>query len=150
MCLVASSTSCKRLPLLLLQLLWLYFQERVQLARYCHLPVGNMTGDWVLNTADALYARCLRDADHLLWANDPSLPDVAGPASAQVDTSRFLLDQPTMEVCCCMMELMSPFQSQNVCCSLETSSLHWKCEMRNAWGQWKRVSTLGRCLRCAQ
>lgn len=73
-------------------------QERVQLARYCHLPVGNMTGDWILNTADALYARCLRDAEHLLWANDPTLPDVAGPANAQVDTSRFLLDQPTMEV----------------------------------------------------
>ena len=73
-------------------------QERVALARYCHLPVGNMTGDWILNTADALFARCLRDADHLLWANDPSLPDVAGPANAQVDTSRFLLDQPTMEV----------------------------------------------------
>lgn len=73
-------------------------QERVQLARYCHLPVGNMTGDWILNTADALFARCLRDADHLLWANDPTLPDVAGPANAQVDTSRFLLDQPTMEV----------------------------------------------------
>lgn len=79
----------------------------MQLARYCHLPVGNMTGDWILNTADALYARCLRDADHLLWANDPSLPDVAGPASAQVDTSRFLLDQPTMEVCCSMTELVT-------------------------------------------
>lgn len=106
MCLVASSKSCKPLPLLLLQLFLSCLQERVQLARYCHLPVGNMTGDWILNTADALYARCLRDADHLLWANDPSLSDVAGPASAQVDTSRFLLDQPTMEVCCCMMELM--------------------------------------------
>lgn len=74
-------------------------QERVALARYCHLPVGNMTGDWILNTADALYARCLRDADHLLWAVDSSLPDVAGPANAQEDTSRFLLEQPTMEVC---------------------------------------------------
>lgn len=73
-------------------------QERVALARYCHLPVGNMTGDWILNTADALYARCLRDADHLLWAVDSSLPDVAGPANAQEDTSRFLLEQPTMEV----------------------------------------------------
>lgn len=75
-----------------------WLQERVALARYCHLPVGNMTGDWILNTADALYARCLRDADHLLWAVDSSLPDVAGPANAQEDTSRFLLEQPTMEV----------------------------------------------------
>lgn len=72
-------------------------QEQAALARYCHLPVGNMTGDWVLNTADALFARCLRDADHLLWVNDPSLPDVAGPASSPED-SRFLLEQPPMEV----------------------------------------------------
>ena len=56
-----------------------------------------MAGDWVLNTADALFARCLRDADHLLWVNDPSLPDVAGPASSPED-SRFLLEQPVMEV----------------------------------------------------
>ena len=58
-----------------------------------------MTGDWILNTADALFARCLRDADHLLWAHDDTLPDVAGPANAQIDTSRFLLDQPATEVC---------------------------------------------------
>ncbi len=107
MCLVAGTRSRKLLPLLLLQLLSLCLQERVELARYCHLPVGNMTGDWILTTADALYARCLRDADYLLWANDPSLPDVAGPANAQVDTARFLLDQPTMEVCCCVMKLMT-------------------------------------------
>ena len=76
-------------------------QERVALASYCHLPVGNMTGDWILNTADALFARCLRDADHLLWAHDDTLPDVAGPANAQIDTSRFLLDQPATEVITC-------------------------------------------------
>ena len=76
-------------------------QERVALARYCHLPVGNMTGDWILNTADALFARCLRDADHLLWAHDDTLPDVAGPATAQIDTSRFLLDQPATHVTAC-------------------------------------------------
>lgn len=73
-----------------------------------------MTGDWIQNTADALYARCLRDADHLLWANDPSLPDVAGPANAQVDTSRFQLDQPTMEVCCCRTELVICAQKHTV------------------------------------
>ena len=42
-------------------------QDQAELARYCHLPLGNMTGDWMLATADALFARNLRDAGHLLW-----------------------------------------------------------------------------------
>jgi len=37
--------------------------------------------DWVIPTADAIYARCLRDAGHLLWISDPSLPDVAARSS---------------------------------------------------------------------
>jgi len=41
----------------------------------------------------------------------------------------------------------SSFQSRNVYFNSETSSLHWKFKLRNAWGQKKRVSTLGRCCR---
>ena len=75
-------------------------QGQVDLARYSHLPVGSMTGDWVLSTADAIYARCLRDAGHLLWISDPSLPDVAAsdvgsnPAEELMENN-----QLTMEVC---------------------------------------------------
>lgn len=54
-----------------------FAQDWVQLARYGHLPVGNLGGDWLLDIADAHFARCLRDAGHLLWITDPSLPDVA-------------------------------------------------------------------------
>ena len=90
-------------------------QEQVALARYSHLPVGNMAGDWVLNTADALFARCLRDSDHLLWVNDPSLPDVAGPASAPED-ARFLLEQPVMEV-------------SNVFCTTQQNGLRQGCNL---------------------
>ena len=56
---------------------WYHMQGQASLARYCHLPIGNMTGDWILSTADAIYARCLRDAGHLLWMSDSSLPDIA-------------------------------------------------------------------------
>ena len=31
--------------------------------------------------------------------------------------------------------LLCSLQSQNVCCNLETSSLHWKSNLRNVWGQ---------------
>ena len=43
--------------------------------------------------------------------------------------------------------MSSSFQSRNVCFNSETTSLHWKSKLRNAWGQSKRVSTLGRCFR---
>ena len=74
-------------------------QNQAELARYCHLPIGNMSGDWVLSTADAIYARCLRDAGQLLWIVDPTLPDVA-VRSQDNETSEELLEnnQLTMEV----------------------------------------------------
>ena len=43
---------------------------------------------------------------------------------------------------------LSSFQSRNVYFNSETSSLHWKSDLRNVWGQQKRVSTLWRCFRC--
>ena len=41
----------------------------------------------------------------------------------------------------------SSFHSRNVCFNSEASSLHWKSKLRNAWGQYKRVSTLQRGFR---
>ena len=55
----------------------MHAQDWIQLARYGHLPVGNLGGDWLLDIADAHFARCLRDCGHLLWITDPSIPDVA-------------------------------------------------------------------------
>lgn len=42
-------------------------QERAELARYAHLPLGAVGGDWRTASADALFARMLRDANNLLW-----------------------------------------------------------------------------------
>ena len=41
----------------------------------------------------------------------------------------------------------SSFQSHNVYINSETSFLHEKSKLRNAWGQYKRVSTLRGCFR---
>jgi DNA polymerase epsilon subunit 1 len=59
-------------PLPLLQ------QEHLEAAAYAHLPLGALGSDWVLDAADALFARALRDAGCLLWAADSAQPDVAG------------------------------------------------------------------------
>lgn len=71
-------------------------QERVALARYAHLPLGNIGPDWELAAADALYARCLRDAKHVLWAADPSLP---GLALHGCDSGSLLEEAPEEDEC---------------------------------------------------
>lgn len=55
----------------------------MELARFAHLPLGALAADWVLGTADALFARCLREAGHLLWLEDATLPDLAGKGGAE-------------------------------------------------------------------
>ena len=64
---------------MIVQSAWL--QERAQLAAYAHIPVGNMGDDWMISAADALYGRCLRDAKHLLWAQDVNLPSICQATS---------------------------------------------------------------------
>ena len=72
-------------------------QERAQLAAYAHIPLGNMGPDWELAAADALFGRCLRDAKHLLWARDASLPPLSQlPALAEEDATQ--LEPPAMDV----------------------------------------------------
>lgn len=55
-------------------------QKRIEGARYCHVPVGmSIAGlDWLRSASDILFARSLRFADHILWAADSSLSEMAG------------------------------------------------------------------------
>ena len=72
-------------------------QERAQQAAYAHIPLGNMGPDWMLSAADALFGRCLRDAKHLLWARDASLPALSQlPSLAEEDEAQ--LEPPAMDV----------------------------------------------------
>lgn len=84
----------------LAELCWCFVQEQVALARFSHVPLGNVGADWVLDTADVLFARALREANHLLWAEDASLPDVAakGDPASRVEEP-FETGQMGMEVC---------------------------------------------------
>lgn len=60
------------------------------MARYARLPLGNIGSDWWTDVADAVFARALREARHLLWVVDSSLPDVAGRGSADADADELL------------------------------------------------------------
>lgn len=53
----------------------------------------------MLDVADAHLARCLRDAGHVLWISDPSLPDVAGRADDDAEDDLALSEPEPLEVC---------------------------------------------------
>ena len=55
-----------------------WLRNRVELARYAHVPLSDLQGDPTVAVADVLFARNLRDANHLLWMLDESLPDLGG------------------------------------------------------------------------
>ena len=85
----------------------MHAQDWIQLARYGHLPVGNLGGDWLLDIADAHFARCLRDCGHLLWIADPSIPDVASRGDDDAMEDLLLSADPApLEACPCLRSLV--------------------------------------------
>jgi hypothetical protein len=104
-------------------------QGRAELARYSHLPLGNMGVDWVIPTADAIYARCLRDAGHLLWISDPSLPDVAA-RSSDTNVVEELLEknQLSMEV---GTHCKSPILSRESCLNINCFAIFLNKSLRS-------------------
>ena len=57
-----------------------WLARRVAVARYAHVPLGNLGQDWCLHTADVFFARALRDNDQLLWTGAGGAPDLGGGA----------------------------------------------------------------------
>ncbi|KAJ4724769.1 DNA polymerase epsilon catalytic subunit [Melia azedarach] len=55
-----------------------WFNERISLARYAHVPLGNFEPDWLMYTADVFFSRALRDQQQILWISDDGVPDLGG------------------------------------------------------------------------
>ncbi|KAK2643590.1 hypothetical protein Ddye_025353 [Dipteronia dyeriana] len=55
-----------------------WFNERLALAKYAHVPLGNFEPDWLMFTADVFFSRALRDQQQVLWISDDGVPDVGG------------------------------------------------------------------------
>ncbi|WIA29248.1 hypothetical protein OEZ86_011756 [Tetradesmus obliquus] len=53
-----------------------WLRDRAALTRYAHVPLAGLGRDALMNIADVLMARRLREAKHVLWAADPALPDL--------------------------------------------------------------------------
>ncbi|KAH9660041.1 DNA polymerase epsilon catalytic subunit A [Citrus sinensis] len=55
-----------------------WFNERISLARYAHVPLGNFEPDWLMFTADVFFSRALHDQQQILWISDDGVPDLGG------------------------------------------------------------------------
>lgn len=90
------------------------------LARYSHIPLGNIGRDWELEALDTLFARSLRDAGHLLWTSDPLLPDVAGGTDLVADAQeelRWKAEQRTEVGASCLQKSNRPERSSLPFCA---------------------------------
>lgn len=55
-----------------------WLNERITLARYAHVPIGNFDVDWLMHTADIFFSRALHDQQQVLWISDNGIPDLGG------------------------------------------------------------------------
>lgn len=100
---------------------------RLQAAQYAHLPLSSIGADWVIDACDALFARQLRDAGHLLWTVDATQPelggrpqDVAEGLILHEDQNRVEVSWPGVYRCVCLEIKVSHLA---VCAVLEAATL---------------------------
>lgn len=95
-------------------------QARLQAARYAHLPVASMGPDWAIDAADALFARQLRAAGHLLWV---SSPDATTPGSGLATRPPDRAEALLLEEQRTRTEVTAPGVYRTVCCEVKLTHL---------------------------
>ncbi|XP_019718434.1 DNA polymerase epsilon catalytic subunit A [Hippocampus comes] len=66
-----------------------YLSQAFDMARYYHLPVGNLPQDVSIFGSDLFLARHLRKHNHLLWLSPTARPDLGGK---EADDSRLVME----------------------------------------------------------
>ena len=51
---------------------------RMQLSRYCNIPICNIEKDCSIFASDIIFSRCLKSQKQLLWYNSSGFPDLGG------------------------------------------------------------------------
>lgn len=109
-----------------------WLAERLGVAAYAHLPLGCLTDDWVLDTADMLFARRCRDDQCLLWTVDSTVPPLVGSAkTVQVggfDTKVAEVGRGGLSVLCTVViqkhgQVVTPGAYRSVCVELKLQHL---------------------------
>uniref|UniRef100_A0A1D2A3C0 DNA polymerase epsilon catalytic subunit n=1 Tax=Auxenochlorella protothecoides TaxID=3075 RepID=A0A1D2A3C0_AUXPR len=97
-----------------------WLEARLQAARYAHLPVASMGRDWAIDAADALFARQLRAAGHLLWVSTPDAATAGGSLAARPPdrAEALLLEEQRTRT-----EVAAPGVYRTVCCEVRLTHL---------------------------
>jgi DNA polymerase epsilon subunit 1 len=89
-----------------------YYDQAITMSRYANIPVGQWTGD-VLHYCDILFARRLKQADHVLWFSLGPSPDLGG----NEDYDPILLEEITNP------EIVRPACVETIAIEIEVSAL---------------------------
>lgn len=90
--------------------------QAFDMARYYHLPVGNLPQDISIFGSDLFLARHLRKHNHLLWLSPTARPDLGGK---EADDSRLVMESDERG----SMEINSHGCYSTVCVELDIQSL---------------------------
>tara|TARA_B110000208_G_C11798052_1_gene440554 strand:+ start:251 stop:6238 length:5988 start_codon:yes stop_codon:yes gene_type:complete len=90
-----------------------WWSDRVECARYAHIPVGNLKVDNAVHMADVFFARLLEQNNHVTWTSPAVLPDLGGRETEEAFSVE-PNESPTMS---------NPGVFRTVCIELELSHL---------------------------
>nr|XP_023689121.1 DNA polymerase epsilon catalytic subunit A [Paramormyrops kingsleyae]XP_023689122.1 DNA polymerase epsilon catalytic subunit A [Paramormyrops kingsleyae]XP_023689123.1 DNA polymerase epsilon catalytic subunit A [Paramormyrops kingsleyae] len=90
--------------------------QAFDMARYYHLPVGNLPEDVSIFGSDLFFARHLRKHNHLLWLSPTARPDLGGK---EADDSRLVMESEERA----NMEINAHGCYSTVCMELDLQSL---------------------------
>ncbi|XP_053510024.1 DNA polymerase epsilon catalytic subunit A [Ictalurus furcatus] len=90
--------------------------QAFDMARYYHLPVGNLPEDISIFGSDLFLARHLRKHNHLLWLSPTARPDLGGK---EADDSRLVMESDERG----SVEINAPGCFSTVCVELDIQSL---------------------------
>ncbi|XP_060894086.1 DNA polymerase epsilon catalytic subunit A [Labrus mixtus] len=90
--------------------------QAFDMARYYHLPVGNLPQDVSIFGSDLFLARHLRKHNHLLWLSPTARPDLGGK---EADDSRLVMENEDR----CSVEINAQGCYSTVCVELDLQSL---------------------------
>jgi DNA polymerase epsilon subunit 1 len=91
-----------------------WLNERIELARYADIPIGNIENDYPIFLADLAFSRRLDRADMVLWYSRSDKPDLGG---REQDDNKFELDELVNP------EMNFPGSYSNVCLEIEIFNL---------------------------
>lgn len=93
-----------------------YLSQAFEMARYYHIPVGNLPDDISTFGSDLFFSRHLRRHNHLLWQSPTSRPDLGGK---EADDNRLVMEFDERA----SVEINNPGCFSTVCVELDIQSL---------------------------